>query len=86
MEFQLSAHEHHFSYVTVAKRLNTAVLEQETRELLDKREPRQNTRQENQFVKVPQGPKTGGKGKLRNVVMQSKLSKRHALKALRKHD
>jgi len=47
VEFQLLAHEHHFSYVTVAERLTAAILEQETRELLGKREPRQNPRQEN---------------------------------------
>lgn len=47
VEFQLLAHEHHFSYVTVAKRLTAAVLEQETRELMGKREPRQNPRQKN---------------------------------------
>lgn len=72
------------SCVIVATRLIIALLEQKMREPLGRRAPGQNARDEKRFVEAFQCPKTGEKGTLGNIVMQSELSKRHALEALRK--
>jgi len=69
----------------LAKRLNAALTEQDTREPRV-REPRQDARDESRFVDLFQCPATGGKGRLGDVGTQSELFKRHALEALRKRD